>query len=134
MVCVQSSCTFTLENKNYFKDTRQLSGYGDKITQNQTPWYIFDRWSGCKINKQNIPGRVCSLVFLALSQYLVSLSKAAVVLHVSILRPTSYTLFSECLVHEYHPNFLKSLGHRHQPRVIFITQQCSCTKGNLMDP
>ncbi len=30
------------------------------------------------------------------------------------------TIFSECLAHENHPNFLKSLGHRTRPRVIII--------------
>ena len=37
---------------------------------------------------------------------------------VSFVMPT--TLFSKCLAHENHPNFLKFLGHRPQPRVISI--------------
>ncbi len=28
--------------------------------------------------------------------------------------------FSECLAHKNHPNFIKSLGHQPQPRVILI--------------
>ncbi len=35
------------------------------------------------------------------------------------------TLFSKRSAHENHPNFLKSLGHRPQPRVILIlSKQC----------
>ena len=52
----------------------------------------------------------------------------------------STTLFSECLAHENHPNFLKSLGQRPQSRVILILsnvlesnlQKTPCQKLNWM--
>ncbi len=31
-----------------------------------------------------------------------------------------YTIFSECLAHENHPNFLRTLGHQPQLKVILI--------------
>ncbi len=37
----------------------------------------------------------------------------------SLLLPQClHTLFFECLPHENHPSFLKSLGHRHRPQII----------------
>ncbi len=50
-----------VENLTIIKPLRILAIHGVKITKKQTPWHvllvqIFERQSGCKINKQNVSG------------------------------------------------------------------------------
>ncbi len=42
-----------------------------------------------------------------------------------------HTLFFECLAHENHPNFLKSLGHWPWPQVILILSKFNGLESNL---